>query len=155
MFFLIQHFHNLFDDKIFIFFFLLFFSLQFLITWYWLWETSVWETHSGRSRSLLRVFVQAQAVGSLRWDYNRAGGDKAVVTCYEWTKWFPKTSGQARQRAVAQIASAKSFYRAPLLAQWLRNHLAMQGTLVRYLVRKIPSASGQLNLCATTTEPVL
>ena len=78
--------------------------------------------------------MQAQAVGSLRWDYNHAGGDKAAVTCYEWTKWFLKTSGQARRWVAAQTASAKSFYRAPQVAQWLRNHLAMQGTWARYPV---------------------
>ena len=35
-----------------------------------------------------------------------------------------------------------------LVVQWLRIHLAMQGTQVRFLV-------GELNLCAALTEPLL
>ena len=42
-----------------------------------------------------------------------------------------------------------------LVVQWLRVHLALQGTQVQSLVRKIPHAVDKLNLCATTSELTL
>ena len=41
----------------------------------------------------------------------------------------------------------------PLVAQWLRIHLPMQGTRVRALVQEDPTCAEQLSPRATTTEP--
>ena len=43
---------------------------------------------------------------------------------------------------------------ASLVAQWLRICLPMQGHRFEPWSRKIPHATEQLSLCATTTEPV-
>ena len=42
---------------------------------------------------------------------------------------------------------------ASLLVQWLRIHLAMQGTQVPSLVQEDPTCVGQLSLSTITTEP--
>ena len=40
------------------------------------------------------------------------------------------------------------------MAQWLRIHLPMQGTLVDPWSEKVMHAMGQLSPCATTIKPV-
>ena len=45
------------------------------------------------------------------------------------------------------------YFRASLVAQWLRICLPMQGTRVRAWSGKIPHAAEQLGPCATATEP--
>ena len=42
---------------------------------------------------------------------------------------------------------------ASLVVQWLRTHLAMQGTPVRSLIWEDPTSVGQVAPCATTIEP--
>ena len=52
-------------------------------------------------------------------------------------------------------AVCKSTYlRAFLVVQWLRIHLAMQGTQVLRLLSEGPSGMKQLNPCVTATEPI-
>ena len=41
---------------------------------------------------------------------------------------------------------------APLVVQWLRIHLAMQGSPVRALIQKYPTHCGHLSLCIITTN---
>ena len=49
----------------------------------------------------------------------------------------------------------KRLRRLPLVVHWLRIYLTMQGTWDQSLAQEEPLAKGQLNPCATTTEPVL
>ena len=49
----------------------------------------------------------------------------------------------------------KRLRRLPLMVQWLRICLTMQRTWDQSLVQEDPLAKGQLNPCATTTEPAL
>ena len=44
---------------------------------------------------------------------------------------------------------------ASLVAQWQRIHLPVQETLDPSLVKEAPTCTKHLNLCTTTTEPVL
>ena len=58
----------------------------------------------------------------------------------------------------ALVIYKKRYYRASLVAQWLRIHLAMQGTWVHWFSPwsgKSLHAAGQLSPCARATEPVL
>ena len=43
--------------------------------------------------------------------------------------------------------------RTSLMVQWLRVYLLMKGTWVPSLVQEDPTCAGQLDSCATTTEP--
>ena len=49
----------------------------------------------------------------------------------------------------------KEDYRTSLMVQWLRICLPMHGTWVQSLVQKIPHATEELSLCATTVEPMI
>ena len=44
---------------------------------------------------------------------------------------------------------------ASLVAQWLRSHLVMQGTLLQSLVQEDPTCCGVAEPVATSGEPVL
>ena len=57
-------------------------------------------------------------------------------------------NGQESKEGILEIISG-----ALLVAQWLRVHFAMQGTLVGSLVQQDPTCREQLSLWATMTEP--
>ena len=55
---------------------------------------------------------------------------------------FLKTSHH--QKLIHWSIKTKNFWGASLVAQWLRNHLPMQGTRVQALVREDPTCRGAI-----------
>ena len=56
---------------------------------------------------------------------------------------------------VIKLVVLKEFHGTSLVVQWLRIHLAMQGTLLQPLVREDHTCHGATTPCTTTTESVL